>query len=267
MSRITRKCVFEHFSTRYDSNRSTTTSYSLEISGIETWGIILSRQRTTKVLISLRGIRHVFAWCGPHYIVPSMNNFRVKSHTKCNMNCLLYMYIPINSSHAVRDLGRVRQYPPWMLFAAFVDSVGYPRYNPQKTRKQWCKNCKIMWKRRSSIGFTWFLWMCEIKVTILVEAYKSYVNVWTHAGTVMIDQFQGIWKQWLQQMHFISSHAVRDLSRVRQYPPWLLFTAFVDSVGYPRYNPQKTCKQWRTPNQRFHWLWGWFPDLKIIFMM
>ena len=27
------------------------------------------------------------------------------------------------------------------------------------------------------------------------------------------------------------SHAVRDLSHVRQYPPWLLFTAFVDSVG------------------------------------
>ena len=29
-----------------------------------------------------------------------------------------------------------------------------------------------------------------------------------------------------------SSHAVRDLSRVRQYPPWLLFMAFVNSVGY-----------------------------------
>ena len=42
----------------------------------------------------------------------------------------------INSSHAVRDLGRVRQYRPWLLFTAFVDSVGYPRYNPQKTRKQ-----------------------------------------------------------------------------------------------------------------------------------
>ena len=27
------------------------------------------------------------------------------------------------------------------------------------------------------------------------------------------------------------SHAVCDLSRVRQYPPWLLFTAFVDSGG------------------------------------
>ena len=64
-----------------------------------------------------------------------------------------------------------------------------------------------------------------------------------------------------------SSHAVRDLGRVRQYPPWLLFAAFVDSVGYPRYNPQKTRKQWRTRDRRFHWLWGWFPDLKIIFMM
>ena len=42
----------------------------------------------------------------------------------------------VNSSHAVRDLGRVRQYPPWLLFTTFVDSVGYPRYNPQKTRKQ-----------------------------------------------------------------------------------------------------------------------------------
>ena len=41
-----------------------------------------------------------------------------------------------NSSHAVRDLGRVRQYPPWLLFAAFVESVGCPRYNRQKTRKQ-----------------------------------------------------------------------------------------------------------------------------------
>ena len=64
-----------------------------------------------------------------------------------------------------------------------------------------------------------------------------------------------------------SSHAVHDLGRVRQYPPWLLFTAFVDSLGYPRYNPQKTRKQWRTRVRWFHWLWGWFPDLKIIFMM
>ena len=43
----------------------------------------------------------------------------------------------VNSSHAVRDLGRVRQYPLWLLFTTFVDSVEYPRYNPQKTRKQW----------------------------------------------------------------------------------------------------------------------------------
>ena len=64
-----------------------------------------------------------------------------------------------------------------------------------------------------------------------------------------------------------SSHAVRDLGRVRQYPPWLLFAAFFDSVGYPRSNPQKTRKQWRTRDRRFHWLWGWFPNLKIIFMM
>ena len=64
-----------------------------------------------------------------------------------------------------------------------------------------------------------------------------------------------------------SSHAVRDSGRVRQYPPWLLFAAFVESVGCPRYNPQKTRKQWRTRDRRFHWLWGWFPDLKIIFMM
>ena len=64
-----------------------------------------------------------------------------------------------------------------------------------------------------------------------------------------------------------SSHVVRDLGRVRQYPPWLLFAAFVESVGCPRYNPQKTRKQWRTRDRRFHWLWGWFPDLKIIFMM
>ena len=27
----------------------------------------------------------------------------------------------------------MRQYPPWLLFATFVDFVGYPRYNPQKT--------------------------------------------------------------------------------------------------------------------------------------
>ena len=42
----------------------------------------------------------------------------------------------VNPSHAVRDLSRVRQYPPWLLFTVFVDSVGYPRYNLQKTRKQ-----------------------------------------------------------------------------------------------------------------------------------
>ena len=72
---------------------------------------------------------------------------------------------------------------------------------------------------------------------------------------------------WTNYMTFNSSHAVRDLGRVRQYPPWLLFAAFVESVGCPRYNPQKTRKQWRTRDRRFHWLWGWFPDLKIIFMM
>ena len=64
---------------------------------------------------------------------------------------------------------------------------------------------------------------------------------------------------------FNPSHVVRDLSRVRQYPPWLLFTAFVNSMWYPRYNPQTTRKQWRTRDRRFHWLW--FSDLKIIFMM
>ena len=45
-------------------------------------------------------------------------------------------YFTINSSHAVRGLSRVRQYPPWLLFATFVEFVGYSRYNPQKTRKQ-----------------------------------------------------------------------------------------------------------------------------------
>ena len=82
--------------------------------------------------------------------------------------------------------------------------------------------------------------------------------------------------KWLQDIEIFvylpifslnSSHAVRDLGRVRQYPPWLLFAAFVESVGCPRYNPQKTRKQWHTRDRRFHWLWGWFPDLKIIFMM
>ena len=52
------------------------------------------------------------------------------------------------------------------------------------------------------------------------------------------------------------SYAVCDLSHVRQYPPSLLFTTFVDFVGYPRYNPQKTCKQWRMRDRWFHWLWG-----------
>ena len=66
----------------------------------------------------------------------------------------------------------------------------------------------------------------------------------------------------LIQNYFNSSHAVRALGRERQYPLWLLFAAFIDSVGYPRYNPQKKCKQWRTRDRRFHWLWGWFPDLK-----
>ena len=33
------------------------------------------------------------------------------------------------------------------------------------------------------------------------------------------------------------SHAVHDLSRVRQYSPWLLFTAFVNSVGVPKVQP------------------------------
>ena len=79
---------------------------------------------------------------------------------------------------------------------------------------------------------------------------------------------QNVWKYQLFLLFLVnSSHAVRDLGRVRQYPPWLLFAAFVESVGCPRYNPQKTRKQWHTRDRRFHWLWGWFPDLKIIFMM
>ena len=40
---------------------------------------------------------------------------------------------PINLSHVVRDLSCVRQYPLWLLFTTFVDSMGYPKYNPQKT--------------------------------------------------------------------------------------------------------------------------------------
>ena len=50
------------------------------------------------------------------------------------------------------------------------------------------------------------------------------------------------------------SHAVHNICRVRHYPPWLLFATFVVSVGYPRYNPQKTCKQLRMQGQQFHWL-------------
>ena len=42
------------------------------------------------------------------------------------------------------------------------------------------------------------------------------------------------------------SHVVCDLSRMRQYPPWLLFMTFVDSVGYLRYNLQKTIMQTMT---------------------
>ena len=61
---------------------------------------------------------------------------------------------------------------------------------------------------------------------------------------------------------FNPSHAHRNLSRMRQYPSWLLVTTFVDSMGYPRYNPQKTRKQWRTRDRQFHWLWGWFPKFK-----
>ena len=93
------------------------------------------------------------------------------------------------------------------------------------------------------------VWNCTIKCKILM-VFKIFV--------ACLLQNTGISN---------SSHAVRDLGRVRQYPPWLLFAAFVDSMGYPRYNPQKTRKQWRTRDRRFHWLWGWFPDLKIIFML
>ena len=61
--------------------------------------------------------------------------------SECTLHLFSYVslhdcIILINPSHAVRDLSRVRQYPPWLLFTAFVDSVGYSRYNPQKTRKQ-----------------------------------------------------------------------------------------------------------------------------------
>ena len=37
--------------------------------------------------------------------------------------------------------------------------------------------------------------------------------------------------------NFNSSHAVRDLSRVRLYPPWLLFTAFCRFRGVPKVQP------------------------------
>ena len=63
-------------------------------------------------------------------------------------------------------------------------------------------------------------------------------------GLLSIHFRQFVTELWLFIKHpFLSinpSHAVHDISCARQYPPWLLFTTFVVSVGYPRYNPQKT---------------------------
>ena len=72
-----------------------------------------------------------------HVLPVVWKSSKQQSKTLLSIKQLILLSSTISSSHAVRDLGRVRQYPPWLLFAAFVDSVGYPRYNPQKTRKQW----------------------------------------------------------------------------------------------------------------------------------
>ena len=56
--------------------------------------------------------------------------------------------------------------------------------------------------------------------------------------------------------------AVHGICRIRHYPQWLLFAAFVISMGCPRSNLQKTSEQWCRPDWRYHWLWGWFPNLK-----
>ena len=117
------------------------------------------------------------------------------------------------------------------------------------------------------LAMLFFMMLCCQR---LLWLNRKFVGLGTHTQSFIWSVY--IPQDWYQDcdnllVMFNSSHAVRGLSRVRQYPPWLLFAAFVDSVGYPRYNPQKTRKQWRTRDRWFHWLWGWFPDLKIIFMM
>ena len=125
--------------------------------------------------------------------------------------------------------------------------------------------CRISW-RPFDVWISYFGIMSRCDPTFVLK-----VNVGHHDPYCMVQWFCLIpWRSfdvWTSYFRINPSYAVCDLSRVWQYPPWLLFTTFVDSVGYPRYNLQKTCKQWRMRDQQFHWLWGWFPDLKIIFMM
>ena len=79
-------------------------------------------------------------------------------------------------------------------------------------------------------------------VSYIIELNICHTTICYFRQIMHIFSFLNKWVEYFDPP-FNSSHAVRGLSRVRQYPPWLLFAAFVDSVGYPRYNPQKTCKQ------------------------
>ena len=84
------------------------------------------------------------------------------------------------------------------------------------------------------------VFFCSLDIHVYV--YPFILTIMAYDSPAYYSNY-GMMISFLAYKMFNPSHAVRDLSRVRQYPLWLLFTAFVDSMGYPRYNPQKTRKQ------------------------
>ena len=132
MSHITRKCVFGVF----DQVRlklacsATETSQSLELLGIASIHIILSKQQTAKVLIRLHrcagwsapllfayGIRHIFAWPGPDRygeIVKSQTTWPSISRTLLSyMNLITWTYPQWETKYLDSASHHLAMGPPW----------------------------------------------------------------------------------------------------------------------------------------------------------
>ena len=145
MSHTMRKCVFGSlWQERHKLTCSATeTSWNLEISDIETRGIILSWQWTTKVLIRLRGcagwsasllfaygIRHIFSWPGSNVYIQASNKDR---------------RLPEFQKHRDKKVGKKKK--KWW------DSIKIEKFWSRKIVKAW-----FTWRFSKAINYfdTWF---------------------------------------------------------------------------------------------------------------